>query len=143
MVVTTDSGDVNVTLTDKTGYFGQHHATAACGDIAVGDTVEVEGTLQDDASVVACKVSFEPPEVEDVEVSGTIKGTPDGGTMTFVLTTDQGDVTIDVNSSTVIQEHHDLKAFTDLADGMSVEVDGVLQGDGSILATKISIESGD
>ena len=143
MVVTTDSGDVNVTLTDTTAYFGPHHVAAACGDIAQGDAVEIEGTLQDDGSIVACKVSFEPPEVEDVEVSGTINGAPDGGTQTFILTTDQGPVTIDVNSSTVIQEHHDLKSFTDLADGMSVEVEGVLQADGSILATKISIESGD
>jgi hypothetical protein len=87
-------------------------------------------------------VSFQPPEVEEVEVSGKIDGAPDGGTQTFVLNTeDQGPLTIDVNSSTVIQEHHDLKSFSDLADGMSVEVDGVLQGDGSILATKISIES--
>lgn len=140
MVVTTDSGDVNVTLTDTTAYFGPHHAAAACGDIAEGDTAEVEGTLQDDGSIVACKVSFEPPEVEEVEVSGTINGAPDGGSQTFVLTTDSGDVTIDVNSETVIEEHHVLKAFADLADGMSVEVEGILQGDGSILATKISIE---
>ena len=140
MVVTTDSGDVDVALTDTTAYFGPHHASAACGDIAEGDAVEVEGTLQGDGSIVACKVSFEPPEVEETEVSGTINGAPDGGAMTFVLTTDQGDVTIDVNSETVIQQHHVLKSFADLADGMSVEVDGTLQGDGSILAIKISIE---
>jgi len=140
MVVTTESGDVNVTLTDTTAYFGPHHVAAACGDIAVGDAVEIEGTLQDDGSIIACKVSFEPPEVEDVEVSGTINGAPGSGTQTFVLTTDEGPVTIDVNSSTVIEEDHTLKSFSDLADGMSVEVEGALQGDGSILATKVSIE---
>jgi hypothetical protein len=140
MVVTTDSGDVNVTLDDATVFFGPHHATAACGDIVVGDAVEVEGTLQDDASVVACKVSFEPPEVEEVEVSGTINGAPDGGTLSFILTTDSGDVTIVTDSNTLFKEHGDLKTFGDLADGMSVEVEGILQGDGSILATKVSIE---
>ncbi len=140
MVVTTESGDVDVTLTDTTQYFGPHHTSAACADVADGDVVEIEGTLQDDGSIVACKVSFEPPEAQEVEVSGTINGAPDGTTMTFVLTTDQGDVTIDVNSETVIQQHHNLKTFADLADGMSVEVNGTLQGDGSILATKISIE---
>jgi len=140
MVVTTESGDVNVTLTDTTEYFGKKHAPAACADVADGDVVEIQGTLQGDGSLVACKVSFEAPEVEETEVSGTINGAPDGGTMTFVLTTDQGDVTIDVNSSTVIQKHHNLMTFADLADGTSVDVEGVLQGDGSILATKISIE---
>ncbi len=143
MVVTTGSGDVDVTLTDTTAYFGKKHASATCGDVAAGDAAEIEGTLQGDGSIVACKVSFEAPEVEEVDVSGTISGAPDGTTMTFVLTTDQGDVTIDVNSSTVIQEHHNAMTFADLADGTAVEVEGVLQGDGSILATKISIESED
>ena len=141
LVVMTDaSGEVTIALTDTTQYFGPKHTSATCADVADGDVVEVEGTLQGDGSIVACKVSFEPPEAQEVEVSGTINGTPDGGTMTFVLTTDQGDVTIDVNSETVIQQHHNLKTFADLADGMSVEVNGTLQGDGSILATKISIE---
>jgi len=142
LVVTTDSGDVNVTLADTTVFFGPHHVPAACSDIAVGDAVEVEGTLQDDASVVACKVSFEPPELEDTEVSGTIDSI-DTGAQTFVLVTDQGNVTIVTNSSTIIKEHGDLKSFADLAAQMQVEVDGTLQNDGSILASKISIESGD
>jgi hypothetical protein len=142
LVVMTDaSGEVTVTLTDTTQYFGPHHAPADCADVADGDAVEIEGTLQTDGSLVACKVSFQPPEVEEVEVSGKINGAPDGGTQTFILTTDGGPVTIDVSSSTVITEHHVLKTFGDLADGMSVEVEGALQGDGSILATKISIES--
>lgn len=142
MTVTTDSGDVSVALTDTTAYFGPHHAAASCADVAVGDAVEIEGTLQDDGSIVACKVSFEPPEVEEVEVSGTINGAPDGGTLTFILTTDSGDVTIDTNSSTIIREGGSTKTFGDLADGMQVEVEGVLQTDGSILASKISIEEG-
>jgi hypothetical protein len=40
--------------------------------------------------------------------------------------------------------HGDQKTFGDLADGMNVEVDGMRQADGSILAAKVSIEgSGD
>lgn len=140
MVVTTESGDVNVTLTDTTAYFGPHHAAAACGDIAEGDAVEVEGTLQDDGSITACKVSFEPPEIEETEISGTINGDPDSGTQSFILTTDSGDVTVVTNSETIFKEHGDLKTFADLADAMSVEVEGIVQGDGSILATKVSIE---
>jgi len=143
MTVTTDSGDVNVTLADTTTYFGPHHADATCDDIAVGDAVEVEGTLQDDGSIAACKVSFEPPEVEETEVSGTINGAPDSGTQSFILTTDSGDVTIDTDSSTVIKQDGDIKTFADLADQMQVEVEGILQADGSILASRISIESGD
>ncbi len=142
MVVTTDSGDVTVTFDGGT-VFKTHDQAAACGDVAVGDAVEVSGALQGDGSILAAKVSFEAPEVEETEVSGTID-TIDTGAQTFILTTDSGPVTIATNSGTVIQEDHGAKTFGDLASGMSVEVDGVLQGDGSILATKISIEgSGD
>jgi hypothetical protein len=139
MVVTTDSGDVNVTLTDTTAYFGPHHVAGACGDIAEGDVVEVEGTLQEDSSIVACKVSFEPPELEETEVSGTIDSI-DTTAQTFVLVTDSGNVTIATDSNTLIREHGALKTFADLAVQMQVEVEGVLQNDGSILASKISIE---
>ena len=143
MVVTTDSGDVNVTLTGTTAYFGPDDAAAACGDIAVGDAVEVKGTLQGDGSVIACKVSFSPPEVEETEVSGKINGAPDSGTQSFILTTDSGDVTIVTDSNTVIKQDDSVKTFADLADQMQVEVEGIVQADGSILASKISIESGD
>ena len=142
MVLTTDSGDVTVTFTDATT-FKSKGKVATCGDIAVGDAAEASGVLQDDGSLVADKVSFEAPEIEETEVSGTID-TIDTGAGSFVLTTDSGPVTVTTDSSTIVQEHHDLKTFADLASGMSVEVEGILQTDGSILATKISIEdSGD
>jgi hypothetical protein len=104
--------------------------------------VEVKGTLQGDGSILASEVSFEAPEIEEVEVSGTIASV-DSGTQTFVLTTDSGDVTIDTDSNTVIQQDGNAKTFADLAAGLTVEVKGIVQGDGSILAETIKIESGD
>ena len=142
MTVTTDSGDVVVTFDTSTQFF-THDSPATCGDVATGDAVEVEGTAQSDGSVLASKVDFEAPEPVEAEVSGTID-TIDSGAQTFVLVTDQGNVTIATDSTTVILDGDTTKAFGDLATGMSVEVDGILQSDGSILAGKISIEeSGD
>jgi hypothetical protein len=141
MVVSTDSGDVTVSFDGSTA-FSSKGSPASCGDIAAGDAVEVSGALQGDGRILASKVGFEAPEIEETEVSGTILST-DSGTQTFVLTTGSGNVTIDTDSNTVIQQDGDAKTFADLAAGMQVEVKGILQGDGSILAETVKIESGD
>lgn len=139
MVVSTDSGDVTVSFDGSTG-FSSKGSPASCGDIAVGDAVEVSGTLQGDGSILASKVSFEAPEIEETEVSGTILST-DSGTQTFLLASGGGNVTIDTDSNTVIQQDGDAKTFADLAAGMPVEVKGIVQSDGSILAETVKIES--
>jgi len=38
------------------------HQAATFDDIAVDQSVEVEGTLQQDGSILACKISIEEPE---------------------------------------------------------------------------------
>ena len=142
MVVTTESGDVTVGFDGNTEFSGNDHAAAVCADIVPGDSVEVSGALQGDGSILASKVSFEAPEIEDTEVKGTILST-DSGAQTFLLAGEGGSVTIAVDSNTVIRNDGDVKTFADLAPGMAVEVKGIVQGDGSILASEISIESGD
>jgi hypothetical protein len=57
-LVATDSGDVTVT-TDGSTTFEKDHTAISFGDLQSGDQVEVEGTLQMDGSVLACKVSVE------------------------------------------------------------------------------------
>ena len=136
MVLTTDSGDVNVTF-DANTVFKSKGQVLTCGDLAVGDDAEVDGALQTDGSVLAAKVSFEAPETENTELQGIIKSisAPD-----FVLTTDSGDVTIHTDSSTVFKSKGQTKTFADLAVGDDAEVTGALQGDGSVNATKVSFE---
>jgi len=138
MTVTTESGDVDVTLQDSTTFKEQGNVVP-CDNIQVGDNVEVSGTQ--DGSILADKVTIEAPEVEETEITGTIKaGSIDSVALTFIVTTDTGDVKIQTNSETIFRQDGDLKTFGDLADGMSVEVEGFLQGDGSIVATRVSIE---
>src|SRR4029077_453525 len=100
LIVTTDaSGEVTIALTDATQYFGPHHAPADCADLADGDVVEIEGTLQSDASIVACKVSFQAPDACGDEISGAVSSI-DCGAGTMVVTTGSGDVNVALTGTT-------------------------------------------
>lgn len=137
-VLTTDSGDVTIHTDSSTG-FKEKGKVKTFADLAVGDDAEVTGALQGDGSVNATKVSFEPPETEEVEIQGTVKSV---AAPNFVATTDSGDVTVATDGSTQFFTHgHDAATFTDVVVGASVEVDGALQTDGSVLATKVKIEN--
>lgn len=66
---------------------------------------------------------------------GTISSI-DSGNSSFVVKTEHGaSVTVVVNSATVFTDG--LHSFADLKTGMSVEVDGTPQSDGTLTATKV------
>jgi hypothetical protein len=107
---------------------------AACGDLANGKVVEVEGTRQADGSILAKKVEFEagPDEVEGFvfEFSGaagcpavTFKVGPVLSLATKVTTT----------SSTTFTG----VTCAMIANGARVEVEGTKQADGSITAASV------
>ena len=139
MVLTTESGDVTVTF-DVNTTFETHDQPASCSDLAVGDDAEVEGTLQGDGSILASKVSFEAPEVEDVEVQGKVKSV---NGPSFVVTTESGDVTVTTDGGTAFEKCDGPGALTDVVVDAVVEATGTLQNDGSVLASKVSIECED
>ena len=56
-VVTTDSGNVTVATDANTRWHGQGHPSGI-GDLAVGDQVQVEGTMQADGSLLASSVGI-------------------------------------------------------------------------------------
>jgi|GEM_PF-1630326 hypothetical protein len=69
------------------------------------------------------------------EAEGTISSI-DSGNSRFVVKTEHGaSVTVVVNSATAFTDG--LHSFADLKTGMSVEVDGTLQSDGTLVATKV------
>jgi Domain of unknown function (DUF5666)/Carboxypeptidase regulatory-like domain len=117
---------------------------AKIGDLAMGDRVLVQGTLQSDGSVKArlvVKRGAEREEEEDeneVEIEGKI---------TSITPPDHLVVagkTIVVNSSTEFEAEHDQKlTFADLKVGDSVEVEAAKQADGTFLARKIQREDED
>ncbi len=138
MVLSTDGGDVNVTFDANTA-FKSKGKVVTCGDLAVGDDAEVDGTLQADSSVLAAKVSFEAPETEGVEVEGTVASVaaPD-----FVVTTDSGDVTVHTDGSTqFFLNGHTAASFSDVVAGVKVSAEGALLGDGSVQASKVQINA--
>ncbi|HWC64518.1 MAG TPA: DUF5666 domain-containing protein, partial [Thermoanaerobaculia bacterium] len=71
-------------------------------------------------------------------VEGTISSI-DSGSSSFVLHGPTGDVTITTNGATIYRKQGKAAAFTDLATGMRVTVQGTVQNDGSILAAEVTI----
>jgi len=111
---------------------------ATLADLKVGDRVLVQGTLQPDGSVKARLVVKRPaaPAVRDeVEIEGAI---------TSITAPDRFQVagkTVVTNSSTRLEGEHDMPlTFADLKVGDRVEVEGVAQADGTILARKVERE---
>jgi hypothetical protein len=110
------------------------------GDIPVGSFVEVEGSTQADGSVLASKIKLEDGEDDDdsdeVEFTGVISSiTPPS------LVVDGRTVLTD--GSTHIDGKGDVHSLSDLSVGMTVEVEGTLQSDSSVLARRIKVEDDD
>jgi len=100
--------------------------------VAVGDVVEVSGFLAQDGSILATRVekrsSLSSGNDVEVELRGTISGlTPD---VSFSL----AGVTIHIT------QPFELKDLTALANGQFVEVKGLYQPDGSVIAQEIELE---
>ncbi|MGZ6141909.1 MAG: DUF5666 domain-containing protein [Myxococcales bacterium] len=135
-VVTTTTGTV----------FHQGGATIGFADLNAGDSVEVEGALQADGSLLARSVSVEAPEAEDGGASGSAAGSDDvtfegalaaasGSTLTV------GTTTVQVDASTRIEKDDQAVAASALAMGDELRVEGALQSDGSVLAKEIKVLS--
>lgn len=104
----------------------------ACAAIANGNTVEAEGAVQTDGSVLAKKVEIEDDDddANEWEARGAIAGLT--GTCPAITFTLSGK-TVRANSST----RFDDITCASIANGTSLKVDGTLQTDGSVLAKKI------
>jgi len=133
----------------------RHGLTLA--DLKAGERVAVQGTLQPDGTVLASVVrDLDADEVRVIEVEGAI---------TAIAPPDHlkvAGVTVVVNADTRIEaeggghrgpdlrvvragpfshdDDDDTLSFADLAVGDEVEVEGLAQPDGSVLALKIEVE---
>jgi hypothetical protein len=77
------------------------------------------------------------PEVEGDDLEGTV-GTTSG--TSFMLMTRSGSVTIQTNSGTQFRHDGDPASLADIKTGIEVEVQGARQTDGSVLASRVSIQ---
>ncbi len=113
----------------------------ACSAVVVGAMVDAEGVLQTDGSLLADKVNV---ETEEVNVKGTVaaitSGTCAGGTLAFSVTliSPPGTKQVTTNASTSF-----MPSCSAVVVGAQVDVEGILQPGGSVLATKVDVESAD
>jgi hypothetical protein len=114
--------------------------------LKVGMDLEAKGTRQADGSLLATKVEGQNENANDAqdenenesELKGTI-GSIDAGHSTFVLqVAGNATKTVVVSPQTVFDDG--LSKFSDLKTGMSVEVKGNLQSNGTLAATRIKSE---
>jgi len=108
-----------------------------CSQLANGAIVEIKGTRQADGSIVATKVAREDDsddDEDDAKVEGLVSGLPSGTcpALTFTVGTKQ----VTTSASTTFK---DVTCAT-LVNGMSVEVKGALQMNGSIAAAKVELD---
>ncbi len=106
------------------------------GQVAVGVIVEVEGLLQFDGSINALEIEVKPDAVVGIPVKfvGKVEKLP--GTNTRIGDWVVSGRTIKVTQQTKIEVRNG-----ELMVGSLVEVEGVVQTDGSIVATKIEFKA--
>ena len=109
------------------------NAAATLADLVLGTPVEVEGTLNADASVTATEISIEDRnEAERIAFVGTLTQIT-GNTLTV------GGRTVNVSSATVIVKGDTILTLADLKVGDRVLVRGAVQADKSVNATRIRV----
>ena len=150
LVQAVDAGELTVldqrlgavtVLTDGSTLIRRGDTPIALDDIAVGNRVHVKAMEQDDGTYLATEILLQGDHVGGSRsFSGSIVSIDDGGG-SFVVHANDTDITVDTNGSTRFHRRGGPASFGDLAVGGSVEVRGTLQGDGSVLATKVTIES--
>lgn len=108
--------------------------------LAVGQTIEVRGTTQADGGVLANRLTIEDgPGAPNAEVEFTGPLTAMGGLQPGATLTVAGRM-VRTTAATVVRRSGNVVAFDVLGVGQTVEVKGTSQADGSVLATRITIE---
>jgi len=116
-------------------------STISLLDIQVGQRVHVKALQQDDGSFLATEVLLENENIGGQrEVSGTVSSV-DASAGSFVVDAGGTTITVETDSRTTYKKRGSPASFSDVTAGSSVEVKGILQSDGTILARQVRIES--
>ncbi len=108
--------------------------------IQVGMRVHVKALLQADGTYLATEILLQDENVggnRDVDGTVTSVNTVE---MSFVVQSTGAAVTVKTDSSTTFRKRGISASFSDVTTGVMVDVEGVLQADGSILARRVAIE---
>jgi hypothetical protein len=122
---------------------GPEQEEGTFADLAIGQQVKVEGTLQDDGSVLAHRIHVRQNDDALVGFRGTIIDKPEiAVTPLPTLTVQMGSRTITVvtDENTVITDADgNIITFDDLEIGQQIKGKGTLQDNDSILASEIEV----
>lgn len=126
-----------VVVNGSTQILGRNNEAITLAALKAGDSVEVEGRAQADGSVVATKVKLEDGAAagggeQEVKVTGRIESTSPLRVAGRAIVTNAATRVLDKKGATI--------SLATLKAGDSVEVEGVSQADGSVLASKIKLD---
>jgi hypothetical protein len=110
-------------------------AQGSLADLQAGEPVEVEGLLQADGSLLARRISSESEKSAEREAE--LKGSIEKLALPDLVV---AGVTVHTGSSTQVRVSGDVSTLELLAEGQMVEIKGIPQADGSILAATIRAE---
>jgi hypothetical protein len=128
-------------VTDADTLVRRGDATISLSDIQVGQRVHVKALAQDDGTYLATEVLLQNENIGGQrEVSGSVTSV-DAGTGSFVVDASGTSITVVTDSRTTYKRRGGPASFADVGAGASVEVKGILQSDGTILARQVRIES--
>lgn len=113
------------------------HRTLMLAQIAVGDHAQAKGTMGDDGTMTATEVKVEDTGKDNEDAEAKVTGAVSGlsGTCPALTFTVGGSTTVTTNVSTIFK---DVTCAT-LANGGTVEVKGLRQADGSIVAAEVKL----
>ena len=127
-----------VVSTDGSTLVRSGDATIPLSQIAVGNRVHVKAVEQTDQTFLATEILLQSDKVGGSrQVSGTVSSV-DASKNSFVVNAG-GDVTVTTNGATRFQRRGGTATFADVQAGVNVDVSGVLQADGTVLARKVTL----
>jgi hypothetical protein len=110
-------------------------------DVKVGDLVHVDARVNTDETFTALRIEIEGSSGDGnhtmVDLTGTIASVASGS---ITVTAGSRTVTVNISSATVIRRGSTTSSLSELKAGDHVEVQGLLNADGSVAATLIQVE---
>ena len=101
-----------------------------CAQVTNGASVEAKGRMQSDGSVLATRIELDQPEQKEAEVEGVLSNRAGAcPSITFIVASKA----VATNAATEFKDG----SCAGLANGDRVEVEGIAQANGSILAKRV------
>jgi len=133
-------GAVMIQTDSSTVIRNEDDAAIPLSQIEIGNRVHVKALSQPTGAMLATEIILQSDKVGgNREVEGSVTMV-DQSMKSFVVQTESGTVTVQTDSSTTFRRRGGSASFSDIAMGVNVDVNGILQADGTVLARKVTIE---